>query len=61
MLEPEVVAILKLGTDGQTKAGNHIHFEVNLNELIWIENEIARLKKEFLNVQQNLKQTSEKM
>ncbi len=54
--EPEAVAIMKLGTNGQ-KPGSHIHFELDLNELIWLENEIAKMKKELISAQQKLKQS----
>jgi hypothetical protein len=52
MPDPEAVAIMKLGTD----KSSHIHFEADLNEIIWLENEISRMKKEFLNAQQKLKE-----
>jgi hypothetical protein len=52
--EPEVIAILRIETnDGQKK--NHMHLEMGLERLSWLESTIVKLKKEMLTAQEKIK------
>ncbi len=49
--EPELVAILRIGTnDGEKR--NHVHLEMSLDRLSWLESTIVKLKNEMLQAQQ---------
>lgn len=49
--DPELVAILRIGTTDGTKR-NHIHLEMDIERLSWLETEIVKLKNEMLKIQE---------
>ncbi|MGD0029474.1 MAG: hypothetical protein ABSC91_11105 [Candidatus Bathyarchaeia archaeon] len=51
--ESEVVALLRLGDS--EKHQNRICVELDLDDLLWLEKEVGKIKKEFLKVQEKLK------
>lgn len=51
MRKPEAVAVVRIGTNDREKT-NHIHFELDLNKLSWLESTIIKIKSELLKAEE---------